>query len=141
MRLKKIFLFTMISVLLTTSPVSVLAAEQSESLIAPCDLYTDRVSAHLTISSTGTANILVNVIGRAPLTTKIFVYVYLQQYKNGVWQSITTWSQTKTATSNSLTKNVAVEKGYQYRVKVSSYVYSGEKYEDLVTYSAVVSYK
>ena len=140
MWLKKLLVCFLAAVLLISSPTSVMAADNNESAVSPCNLYTNQVITKFTISSAGTANLLTRVSGYESLTTRVSVYVYLQKYQNGTWKTINSCSQATSASSLTLTKSVAVEKGYRYRMKVSSYVYSGSDSENIVKYSVEAKY-
>lgn len=136
---KKIISVFMIMVLLFSFSVSASAATNN-SQITPQYLYTNQIITNISIDSNGTANILAKATGFPGKTTQIKIFAYLQQYKNGTWTNIKSWSQTTSSANNTLQKSNTVTKGYSYRVKGSYYVYEESEYENIVKYSSVISY-
>lgn len=88
---KKIISVCMIMVLLFSFSVSASAATNN-SQITPQYLYTNQIITNISIDSNGTANILAKATGFAGKTTQIKIFAYLQQYKNGTWTNIKSWS-------------------------------------------------
>jgi len=103
-------------------------------------LYIDTTLTTISISS-GTATAKGNVTGYSGVTTQLKVYLYLQQYKNGLWQDIANWSDTFNTYKGTLTETSNVTSGYKYRVKAIYYGYGiGGGYDEITTYSNEVTY-
>ncbi len=124
--------------ILTVSPVS--AAVNPGSGADTMALYYRSASASLEVEKDGMASLKGNINGISGITTKTTVHLYLQRYKDGVWEDVDDWLSTGETVNRSLTKTKQVTKGYKYRAKASCYAYSGTKYEHVTKYSDTVSY-
>lgn len=103
--------------------------------------YTRDIKTTLSISSSGTATATGNITGYQGTTTKVQIILYLQQYKDGKWQDVTSWTQTFNNYKGTLEDTYStVQKGYKYRVKSSYYAYCGNDYENVIDYSGEISY-
>lgn len=113
----------LVAVLLSIAqPVSVIAATAGE--IQP--LYEDiaTLQASLTIdTATGRSS----VIGRitAKVLTPVRTNCSLQQYKNGGWVELKSWSATGNMVST-VSSTYYVAPGYNYRVVVTGYILDGQ---------------
>ena len=69
------------------------------------------------------------------------VTVELQQYTNGTWTTIKTWSNYEDAYA-AVEKDHYVASGYYYRLKIThqAYTYSGTLVETIYKYSDVINY-
>lgn len=76
-----------------------------------------------TISSDGNASVRTYLT--ASNVTSVKVEASLQQYKNGSWTTIKSWTKTSNGTNSELAGNYYVTKGYSYRVVSKGYVYKG----------------
>lgn len=99
--------------------------------------YYRSANAFLEISE-GEAKIEGNLYGYSGVTTKTTIHLYLQRYKDGVWEDVDDWLSTGETVNRSLTKSKQVTKGYKYRAKASCYAYSGTKCEHVTKYSKEV---
>lgn len=102
--------------------------------------YTSGTVTSLSINSSGTATALCDIVGIRTVTTKVSIYAYLQQYVNGSWVSINAGYGQYPTYTGTLSFNTSVSKGYQYRVLVNYYAFSGEAYEITTDVSNVVYY-
>jgi len=105
--------------------------------------YTSATDTRLSISSSGTAICTGKITGYQGTTTKVEIYLYLQQYKNGAWSTVSggSWYQLFNSYKGTLQKTKSgLAKGYQYRVKASYYAWSGSNSENVVAYSKTVTY-
>lgn len=59
----------------------------------------------------------------APGVDQVKLNVYLQQFKDGYWQTIKSWSNTRDGDWNSLATGWYVTSGYLYRCITYGYVY------------------
>lgn len=59
---------------------------------------------------------------------EVKLYGYLQQYKDGKWKTIKTWSIEANSTECYLSSSWYVASGYSYRFKSSAYLYVDGKY-------------
>ncbi|GEM_PF-397224 len=64
------------------------------------------------------------------------VYGYLQQYKDGKWKTIKTWSNEANGTECYLSSSWYVASGYSYRFKSSAYLYVDGKYVESTSYTS-----
>ena len=113
---------------------------QTGSTVVPYWSYTSSTRIGLTISAAGSATCEGVITGYQGITTKVSIYLYLQQYKNGNWTTINSWYNSFNSYRGSLAATAIVAKGYQYRVMASYYAYSGTNYENIVDYSDNVIY-
>ena len=104
-------------------------------------MATNYVTASASISITGstvkTSGAVVGVLGK---TTKTAIHLYLQQYRNGRWESIDDWRSSGNTESRSLSKSKIVTKGYTYRTKAVCSAYIGSSKETVTKYSNAISY-
>jgi hypothetical protein len=77
------------------------------------------------ISTTGKAS--VNVYLTAQNVDSVMVEASLQQYKNGAWTTIISWSNTEAGTNAGLSGKYYVSKGFSYRIISYGYVYQAGK--------------
>lgn len=142
MKRKRIFTLVLMICALFSFSVNGLAntTEQDFIGISPRLSYISSTDTSLSISTSGNASGMAKINGYQGVTTKVETYLYLQQYKNGSWQTVESWSQTDNNYRGTLQGTCSVSKGYNYRVKASYYAYSGSSYENIVDYSGEVSY-
>lgn len=86
------------------------------------------------ISSTGKAS--VNVYLTAQNVDSVKVDANLQQYKNGIWTTIKSWTNTAAGTNAGLSGTYYVAKGYSYRIVSNGFVYKGSKMIETTTYTS-----
>lgn len=98
--------------------------------------YTSSTSQALSIEDKE-ATAFSDVTGYKGKATKIVMYMYIQQLKDGSWTTLDShryefdnWYGTKEITYS------PCPHGYTYRLKCSYYVYSGTEYEHITAYSA-----
>lgn len=94
-------------------------------------------SGRMAISNLGNGKAY--LLGRTTATStcdKVEVAIYLQQYKNGCWNSYKNWNY---STSNvailTKTLTVSVPKGYYYRIKGYHAITKGSTHESCMTYT------
>ena len=101
-------------------PVSAATSEPAQPLF----VYINSVTAGLTINDTwGIANCSGSMVSCS--ATPVKVTVRLQQYKDGSWLTLKTWTGTGT-TSCAASGQYAISSGYTYRVSVTGYVLNSE---------------
>lgn len=86
------------------------------------------------ISSTGKAS--VNVYLTAQNVDSVKVEASLQQYKNGTWTTIKSWSNTETGTNAGLAGTYYVTKGYSYRVVSCGSVFKSGNLVEITSYTS-----
>lgn len=116
-----------------------LAVEEAQPVleeIAPRNAYTNKTVTSLSISS-GTATCLTDIQGYRNITTKVQIFMYLQQYdtNKNKWVTIDSWSISKDSYRAAMTEESSVDRGYTYRIMASYYAYSGSDFENIVQYS------
>jgi len=67
---------------------------------------------------------------------EVKVYGYLQQYKDGKWKTIKTWSNQANGTECYLSSSWYVASGYSYRFKSYAYLYVGGKFVESTNYTS-----
>ena len=103
-------------------------------VVTPCFTYIAIFATGYDISSTGKA--IVDVYLTARNVDSVKVEAYLQQYKNGSWTTIKSWSNTETGTDAGLGGIYYVAQGYQYRVISYGYVYKSGSLVESTSYTS-----
>lgn len=109
------------------------------NVAVPYMLYIKSAGGMLDVSSGGSANIEVYVKGTSSVT-KVSITAKLQQYKNGSWSTIKTFTKSKDSTSVTLSDTYPVTKGYTYRVQSTVTAYCGGASETRTVTSNEVKY-
>ena len=109
-----------LTVVLLLALVIPAGATEADSGISPRYTYISTVSTNLSISNLGIATCPATCF--ATNISSVKLTCRLQQYKNGVWTTIRTWTDTG-ANMGSISQSVAVYSGYTYRTYISCYVY------------------
>lgn len=83
-----------------------------------------------------------SITGYKGTTTKIVIYMYIQQLKNGSWTTLDShrYEFSNWYADKEITYSPCPHK-YTYRLKCSYYVYAGSKYESFADTSAEYVYK
>lgn len=130
---KKISLLAIIFALCITF----VQAASSEQCYAAGSSYVQ--SAVVSISGTRSNATCKTYVKGVQGTTKISVSMTLQKKTNGSWKNVQTWSDTKNASTLTLSKKKSLSKG-TYRVKSVIKVYKKSQGEPLTVYSATKSF-
>lgn len=144
---KRIMILTLCLCMAIGGSASVFAGESSikekldkEEIITPYMNYISRGTVNLTKISSNKAGIDCSIYGYQGITTKIVITAYLQEYRNGAWQTIRTYTQTSNSHIASMTRESAVSSGRSYRVTVLVQAYSGERSEIQIIRSGEVRF-
>lgn len=103
--------------------------------------YTESTAQSLSVENKE-ATAYARVSGYDDKATKVVIYMYIQQLKDGSWKTIDSHRYEKD--SWHLSKEITYSPcphGYTYRLKTSYYVYSGTEYEYISAKSANFVYK
>lgn len=97
-------------------------------IIVPYMKYTARASTNLIIDSKGKATITASIDGYKGVTDKVSINAELQQYKNGRWTKVTSFSDSDNSHRIRIYETTKVSRGYKYRVvtKVTA-IHNGDK--------------
>jgi len=123
--------------------VSANGDEFRENGATPKWSYTATYDTRLSISPSGIATCTGSITGYQGTTTKVEIYLYLQQYKNGTWSTVSggSWYNLYNSYTGTLQKTKSgLAKGYQYRVRAAYYAWSGSNSESITAYSKTVTY-
>lgn len=91
----------------------------------------------------------ISTFGRAEADVFLYAYdvdqvkveAHIQQYKNGAWQTIKSWSNIEDGTSSGLGEYWYLMSGYSYRLVANGYTYiNGIMVEDTQIISDTISY-
>ena len=145
--IKKMILLMLCLCFLSSSSTKVFAEqinkEQAlgqESIIRPYMDYIARASCFLYIDSSGKATTDCSVYGYQGTTTKVSITANLQQYKDGRWVTIKTFTNSVNSHRASLYETATISKGYTYRVSAEVKAYSGSNVETRSLTSSEASY-
>lgn len=111
----------------------------NNSSISPRMDYISRASASIYISK-GEAIVSCSAYGYQGITTSVKIDAKLQQYKNGKWVSIDTFSKESNSYRVSIDEKSSITKGYKYRVQATVKAYSGSKVETRTITSSEANY-
>ena len=105
-------------------------------IIVPYMKYIARASANLIIDSKGKATITASIDGYKGVTDKVGINAELQQYKNGRWTKVTSFSDSGNSHRIRIYETTEVSRGYKYRVvtKVTA-IHNGDKETKTITSS------
>ena len=109
-------------------------------IITPQMVYIYRANSNLSIASTGQAQVKCYVEGYSGIVTKVSIEAELQQYKDGDWVTINSWYQSSSSYRLTLSKSMAVPKGYSYQVVADVTAYNGSDSETQTVISSEVYY-
>lgn len=98
------------------------------SVIKPQMTYILKAGCNLTITADGQAQVESSIVGYIGVTG-VEIKAELQQYKNGVWSSINSWTKSSNNYRLNLAESTQVSKGYSYRVVATVTAYSGNDSE------------
>lgn len=104
------------------------SSEQFE-LITPYMSYISGTNVTISKNQSGKATIYCYVSGYPGITTKIEITAYLQEYRNGAWQTINTYIQTTNSHIATLSRESTVSSGRSYRVTAMVRAFSGTRSE------------
>ena len=107
--------------------------------ISPYMYYISHANSNIYISN-GKATISCSVYGYQGITTRVKIDAKLQQYKNGKWVSIDTFSNENNSYRVSINETSSITKGYKYRVQATVKAYSGSLVETRTVTSSEAKY-
>ncbi len=139
--MKKVLSLTLVCLLLIIgSGLSSISASAADSVPVPYMLYIANSSCDLYISSSGTATVDATIVGYQGTTTKVDITANLQQYKNGSWVTLKTFTSTSATYRADLSETYNVSTGYSYRIQATVKAYSGSASETQTMTSSVAKY-
>lgn len=109
-------------------------------IITPQMVYIYESQSKLNITSTGQAQVKCYVEGYSGTVTKVSIEAELQQYKDGDWVTINSWYQSSSSYRLTLSKSMAVPKGYSYQVVADVTAYNGSDSETQTVISSEIDY-
>lgn len=117
------------------------AADESNAVkpdITLAYVYADDVK--VTAKWTGTNSITYTCEVKGLSTaTQIKIYLYLEEYNNGIWKQVDYVTKTVSGKSTTASKTYnSASKSKDYRAHASVYVYSGSAYEHIEKYSTTI---
>ncbi len=115
------FVIFMAVVLLGLSLISANAAEFEKEIITPKFTYIDSFYNDFEISDSGKAS--VSSYLSVDNSNQVKITGYLQQFKDGSWMTVKSWSNTSSGNDVVLKKDWTVASGYTYRYVSYGYVY------------------
>lgn len=102
--------------------------------------YINDATVGLKITSDGEAQVRSSIVGYSSSVDKVKIEATLQQYKNGRWVALKTWSKSYGSHKGNLGETYQVSKGYSYRVVTKFTAYSGSKTETQTVTGSEVKY-
>ena len=113
--------------------------DADNNYVSPYMDYISRANSNIYISD-GKATISCSVYGYQGITTRVKIDAKLQQYKNGKWVSIDTFSKESNSYRVSINETSSITKGYKYRVQATIKAYSGSAVETRTVTSSEAKY-
>jgi hypothetical protein len=141
-----VVLLCMLVVLCGGSPIMAIDqvpnSELSSSGInpSPMFMYINQIYTSMYIQTYGDTTAVGSIIGIQGLTDEVWIFLYLERYINGSWQTYACWSKTFYSYRGYLEGTRVVPRGYSYRVRGSYYAWVGSNYEQVTGYSSVQYY-
>lgn len=111
--------------LVTQAAVPKPAITASMDGVAPIWDYLITISGDMQISDSGWTTVTVYCNSNYNKVTKIKAKCELQRLENSKWNTIKTWTESRNISTILYEKETAVYKGYNYRLRVTAYAYSG----------------
>ena len=114
----------------------------TENMASIKSVYSGLVTANLSISKSGKAEVKTIIAGKMVKTTKIRATITLQKYNNSTksWASTKSWTETKKGHTLSAEKSYQSNKRGKYRIRVLSTLWNGDRSEKGTTYSTSAYY-
>lgn len=119
-----------VSVILAMMILTMLAFTVSA---APRWSYITTIAADMAFDDEGIVTISIMCDSDLFETNKITAKCELQQFKNGAWKTIKTWTETDNSSSVMYEKTYAVAKNYSYRLKMTASAYMDSELLEQVT--------
>ena len=113
--------------------------DADNNYVSPYMDYISRANSNIYISD-GKATISCSVYGYQGITTRVKIDAKLQQYKNGKWVNIDTFSNESNSYRVSINETSSITKGYKYRVQSTVKAYSGSSVETRTVTSSEAKY-
>lgn len=110
------------------------------TIAMPCMEYIASSRTTLNIDSNGTAKVNCSVYGYSGTTTKVKITAKLQQYKNGSWITVKTFTASADSHYKIMSESCDVVSGYKYRVQATVSAYSGSLVETRTETSSEIYY-
>jgi hypothetical protein len=145
-RFSTVVLLCMLVVLCGSSPIMAIDqvpnSELSSSGInpSPMFMYINQIYTSMYIQTYGDTTAIGSIDGIQGLTDEVWIFLYLERYINGSWQTYACWSKTFYSYRGYLEGTRVVPRGYSYRVRGSYYAWVGSNYEQVTGYSSVQYY-
>ncbi len=117
------FVIFMAVVLLGLSLISANAAEFEKEIITPKFSYINSFYNDFEISDSG--NVSVSSYLNVDNSNQVKITGYLQQFNDGSWKTVKSWSNTSSGNDVVLKKEWTVASGYTYRYVSYGFVYVG----------------
>lgn len=132
---KKIILILSL-VILCIAPLQVYAASNSSEshVISPMWVSITDYSNSFNISASGLAQFETILYARSTIN-KVVINASIQQYKNGSWQTLKSWSNTSNSNSGYLSQQLYVTSGYYYRLVSTATVYRNNVFVEQTSYT------
>lgn len=108
--------------------------------VSPRMDYIAQANGRLYIDSDGIATVSCSVYGYQGTTTRVEISASLQQYKDGKWVTLETYTAEADSHRTNLSETYKLSKGYSYRVRATIKAYSGSSSETRSVTSSEATY-
>lgn len=134
---KKVSVLVLAVLLLCLSPIQSFAMEtdqKTDSVIQPRWVSITDFANSFNISGSGLAQLNTALYARSNIN-KVVITQNLQQYVNGSWKTIKSWTGTFYSSSGYMNKSWYVTSGYYYRMVSTGAVYQNNVLVEQVSYT------
>ncbi len=135
---KKAIVVILAFLIICLTPMQIFAfnegQSESQQIISPRWTYITEFANAFDISPTGLFQLYTALSARSGIT-KTEVTASIQQYVNGDWQTIKSWTQTSKRNKIELLQEWYVEKNYYYRLVSSGAVYVNDTLVEQTSYT------
>lgn len=125
--------------ILCLSPVQMFAAQMNQATnleISPMWTYIVEFTNSFDISGSGQFQFDTSLYARSEIN-KVVINASIQQYKDGSWQTIKSWTSTSYSNSGYLAPNWYVMSGYYYRLVSNGSVYQNDALMEQTSYTGL----
>ncbi|AFM01235.1 MULTISPECIES: hypothetical protein [Desulfitobacterium] len=125
---KRIIAFALSLLILCLTPIQMFAqstSQATESEVGPMWTHITEFTNSFDISSSGLAQFDTSLYARSNVN-KVVIEASIQQYSNGSWQTIKSWTSTSNTNSGYLAQKWYVVSGYYYRLVSTGAVYQND---------------
>ncbi len=138
--MKRFIAMLMMAMLLISGICQIPAKAMVNEGISTCTVNINKITAGLTISSSGKASITVNLATDQGSPINNSITVYLMKKSGSTWNTVSTWTKSSSSSRLSFSTTKQLSSKGTYKVKVIANTQVGNSHEMYTTYSSQATY-